>query len=105
MPQLTGTTPRVSIVRSRKSAALRVGVVTARVLPNSPAAEAGIRPFNAQSGDLGDVIVAVNGRPVASLPSFASELDRVGVDQTAELTVIRDGKERRVRVRVVDMGR
>ena len=32
MPQLTGMTPLMSIVASRKSAALRVGVVTARVM-------------------------------------------------------------------------
>ena len=32
MPQLTGMTPWMSIVASRKSAALRVGVVTARVM-------------------------------------------------------------------------
>ena len=34
MPQLTGMTPVMSIVDSRKSAALRVGVVTARVRSN-----------------------------------------------------------------------
>ena len=34
MPQLIGMTPWMSIVASRKSAALRVGVVTARVMPN-----------------------------------------------------------------------
>jgi hypothetical protein len=27
----------------------------------------------------------------------------VGIDQAAELTVIRDGKERRVKVRVIDV--
>jgi S1-C subfamily serine protease len=49
------------------------------------------------------VIVAVNGRAVPSLPTFASELDRVGIGREAELTVIRDGKERRVKVKVVDV--
>ena len=34
MPQLIGMTPVMSIVDSRKSAALRVGVVTARVMSN-----------------------------------------------------------------------
>ena len=47
----------------------------------------------------------MNGRPVESLPTFAAELDRVGVDNLAELTVIRDGKERRVKVKVIDLGR
>jgi 2-alkenal reductase len=79
-----------------------VGVVIARVIPNSPAAQAGLKAYDQRTGNAGDVIVAVDGRAVESLPAFAAELDRVGVDRTAELTVLRDGKERRVRVRVVD---
>jgi 2-alkenal reductase len=81
------------------------GVVIARVNRNSPAQQAGLRAVDREGRSLGDVIVAVNGRPVDSLPAFAVELDRVGVDNTAELTVIRDGKERRVKVKVVDLGR
>ena len=80
-----------------------VGVVIARIQPGSPAAQAGLKAFDERSGSLGDVIVAVNGRPVESLPSFASELDRVGIDNVAELSVIRDGKERRVKVKVIDL--
>ena len=82
-----------------------VGVVTARIVPGSPAALAGLKPYDHASGNLGDVIVAVDGRVVESLPAFAAELDRVGIGQQAELTVIRDGKERRVKVRVIDLGR
>jgi 2-alkenal reductase len=41
---------------------------------------------------------------VQSVTGFASELDRIGVDNVAELTVVRDGKERKVPVRVVDVG-
>jgi 2-alkenal reductase len=84
------------------------GVVIASVNRGSPAAEAGLKSVEAQGDrvrNLGDVIVAVNGRPVESLPAFAAELDRVGINNAAELTVIRDGKERRVKVKVVDLGR
>ena len=81
------------------------GVVISRVTPGSPAAQAGLQPYDRQSGHVGDVIVAVNGRPVQSLPTFASELDRVGIGREAELTLIHDGKERRVKVRVIDTGR
>ena len=80
-----------------------VGVVIARIQPGSPAAQAGLQPFDQRGNSLGDVIVAVNGRAVESLPAFAAELDRVGIDHVAELTVIRDGKERRVRVKVIDL--
>jgi len=81
------------------------GVVIFAVSKGSPAAAAGLKAFEQNTRSLGDVIVAVNGRPVETLPTFAAELDRVGVDNLAELTVIRDGKERRVKVKVVDLGK
>ena len=81
-----------------------VGVVIAGVVPNSPAAAAGLKPFDRRTGTLGDVIVAVDNRAVESLPAFAAELDRVGIGREAELTVVRDGKERRVKVKVIDGG-
>ncbi|HET7730316.1 MAG TPA: trypsin-like peptidase domain-containing protein [Usitatibacter sp.] len=110
VPQLIAhgraATPGIGIVPFHPDLVARagiVGVVIARVQPNSPAAEAGLKPFDQRTGTVGDVIVAVNGRVVESLQAFAAELDRVGVDKVAELTVIRDGKERRVKVRVVDV--
>jgi 2-alkenal reductase len=81
------------------------GVVIRSVSRGSPAAQAGLRPLNERSGDLGDVIVGVNGRRIETLSTFVAELDRTGIDSTAELTVLRDGKERRVPVRVVDLRR
>ena len=81
------------------------GVVIAQVLANTPAAQAGLKPYDRRTGDLGDVIVAVNGRPVESLPTLGAELDRVGVGQVAELTVVRTGEERRVKVKVIDARR
>jgi 2-alkenal reductase len=79
------------------------GVVIARVAPGSPAAQAGLRPLDGRSGDLGDVIVAVNGRRIDTLSTFVAELDRVGVDNTAEITVERDGRPRQLRLRVIDL--
>jgi 2-alkenal reductase len=112
VPQLIATgrapQPGIGIVPFHPDLVARAGltgVVSARVTPGSPAAKAGIKPFDPQTGNVGDVIVAVNGRPVQSLPTFASELDRVGIGRDAELTLIRDGKERRVKVRVIDLGR
>lgn len=79
------------------------GVVIRSVGRGTPAAEAGLRPVNRQTGDLGDVIVAVNDRRIESVSQFAAELDRIGVDSTVELTVVRDNRERKLRVRVVDL--
>ena len=78
------------------------GVVIEQVRARSPAAGAGLKPLTRRTGELGDVITAVNGREVESLSTFIAELDRVGIGNTAELTVIRDGKARRERVPVID---
>ena len=69
----------------------------------SPAASAGLVPYDPRTGDLGDVIVGVNGRAVATLSTFVGELERAGIDSTVELTVRRGDRERRVKVKVIDL--
>ena len=81
------------------------GVVVGEVGSGTPAAQAGLRPLDRRTGELGDVIVAVNGRRVATLSSFVAELDRVGIGNVSELTVLRDGREANLRVRVIDLVR
>lgn len=79
------------------------GVVLAEVTKGSPADRAGLRPLNRRSGDLGDVIIAVNGRETETLSQFVSELDRAGIDSTVELTLQRGREQRKVRVKVIDL--
>jgi len=81
------------------------GVVIAEVRRGTPAAEAGLRPMNQKTGDLGDVIVGVDGKRMETLATFIAELGRVGVDGTVELTVVRGEKERKVKVKVIEVGR
>ncbi len=81
------------------------GVVIDYVAPGTPAATAGFKGVDRQRGIPGDIITAVNGRRVESLPMFAAEIDRSGVDSSPELTVVRDGQERKLRVKVVDLTR
>jgi len=84
------------------------GVVLAQIDPRGPAGQAGLVPYNQRTGELGDVITAVNGRPTATLSVMMAELDRVGIDNQAELTVIRNAereRERRVKVKVIDLRR
>jgi 2-alkenal reductase len=98
--------PGIGIVPVRPDLVARAGisgVVIAQVTRGTPAAEAGLQPLNQRTGELGDVIVAVNGKPVDSVSQFAAELDRAGIGSNVELTVARGGKERRVRVRVIDL--
>ena len=78
------------------------GVVIDQVRPRSPAAIAGLKALVRRTGELGDVITAVNGHNVDSLSTFVAELDRVGIGNTAELTVKREGKVRKERVQVID---
>jgi 2-alkenal reductase len=79
------------------------GVVIESVRPGSPAAKAGLRAANPRSGDVGDVIVRVNGKVTETPSQFANELDRAGIGRDAELTVVRKGREQRVGVRIVDL--
>lgn len=79
------------------------GVVIAQVVPNSPAAAAGLIGLDRQRGRLGDVITQVNGKNVSSLAEIARELDAIGIGKRAELTVQRDGRTRKVRVEIADI--
>src|SRR2546425_416346 len=79
------------------------GVVIAEVRGGTPAAQAGLKPLDRKSGNLGDIIVAVNGKPVETLSSFVAELDRAGIGSTVDLTVVRDDKPRHVKVQVIDL--
>jgi 2-alkenal reductase len=79
------------------------GVVIAEVARGTPAAVAGLQAMNRRSGDLGDVIVAVNGRAIETLSTFVAELDRAGIDASVDLTVRRGDRERKVRVKVIDL--
>ncbi len=82
------------------------GVVLAQIDAGSPAAKAGLKPYDPKTGNLGDIIVAVNGKRVESLTSFVGEIDRAGIDAVAELTVLRNGQEQRVvKVNIIDLRR
>lgn len=81
------------------------GVVVGTVLKGSPAADAGLKALVRRTGEMGDVITAVNGRPVETLSTFVAELDRVGIGNTAELTIVRDEKERKEKIKVIDTNR
>ena len=61
------------------------GAIVAQVQPDSPAARAQVRT--------GDVIVAVNGKPVASVRDLPRMIARIKAGETAKLAVWRDGAE------------
>jgi 2-alkenal reductase len=78
------------------------GVVIQAVRPGSAAAQAGLVGIDDQ-GRLGDVIVAAEGKPVATTADLAAVLERVRIGNRVRLTVTRGGTRREVSVTVQDI--
>lgn len=67
------------------------GIVILKVLPNTPAARAGLRP--------GDVIVSVNGETVENVGQIQQQVDATGINNTMQITVNRNGNTQQLTVR------
>jgi 2-alkenal reductase len=101
-------TPGIGIVAASEAAATHAGVegvAIVRTVAGSSAERAGLRGVDPSSGQLGDVIVSVNGKPVHRLADLIDEIERVGVGQRVTLEIKRDGQARSVDVEVMDIGR
>jgi 2-alkenal reductase len=79
------------------------GVIVAEVVPDSPADRAGLRGIDYQRGSIGDVIVAVNGEEVNTLPDLVRLLEEVGIGNEAALTIRRNGETLDVTLPVFDI--
>ena len=94
----------IAIVDEETSARLGLpGIVITEVFPSSAAAGPGLVGLDRRSGRLGDVITEVNGRSVQTIAEFAAALDEAGIGNEIDLTVLRNGRERTVRLRVTDI--
>jgi S1-C subfamily serine protease len=80
------------------------GVIVVAVQPNGPADRAGLKGVDRVARELGDVIVAVNGKRVQTTSELTNALDAIGVGKQATLTVSRSGRQRKVSVTLADMG-
>ncbi len=79
------------------------GVLILNVPRGSAAAKAGLRGTMRGVGgrpELGDVIVAVEGKPIETLNDLYKRLDPHAVGDTVEITILREGNERRVRIKL-----
>ncbi|RIY42350.1 trypsin-like peptidase domain-containing protein [Neopusillimonas maritima] len=74
------------------SLAAQEGVIVARIVPQSPAAEAGLR--------VGDIIREINGETVTNTAGFLSQIARVEPGAQAMLRILRGGKARRIEMQV-----
>jgi S1-C subfamily serine protease len=96
-----GVTP----LPDRFAARLRVeGVIVQSVADGTPADSAGLVgiTFNRRRRPvLGDVIIAVNGKPVSSTDDLSYILEDAGVGAEVRLTLVRDRRQREVTVRLV----
>ena len=101
-------TPGIGIVAGNEDLAARLGVdgvVVVRTVPGSAAERAGLHGVNMQSGQLGDVIVAADGKPVHRLADLTDELEQLGVGKAVNLTLDREGDKTAVSLQVADIGK
>ncbi|HEX4918518.1 MAG TPA: trypsin-like peptidase domain-containing protein [Limnobacter sp.] len=110
VPQLIerGTLPRpgIGIAVADEAMARRLGIRGVAVMgvePGSPADQAGLLPFDLQAGVVGDIIIAVDRKPVANVLQLSKALEAVGVGGTVQLLVMRGDNTREVAVRVIDL--
>jgi S1-C subfamily serine protease len=78
---------------------VKKGALIIRAFKGSPAARAGLRPTRRdRSGDiiLGDVIIAVNDRPVVKANDLFDILESFKIGDTVTLTIVRDEEEMKV---------
>jgi S1-C subfamily serine protease len=89
------------ISRRLLSNANYAGIVVLQVVSGSPADRAGIKPAQSNGGrrvTLGDVIVAIDGKPVKSANELVSALDKHETSDKVTLTVRRGQESRDVTV-------
>ena len=71
------------------------GILIGRVIPDSPAANAGIR--------IGDVIVAIDGKPISTGEELLNIVENSGVGQNLQLKVRRGNRTQQITLRTADM--
>jgi 2-alkenal reductase len=79
-------------------------VVVFQVAPGSPAARAGLTGVSRSTGTVSDIIVEADGGRVRRLPDLIEAIEKVGVGQAIEITALHDGRTRKVRIEIVDIG-
>jgi 2-alkenal reductase len=103
-----GRVPRagIGVVIAAEDEAARLGAegaVIVQVAPNTPAARVGLRAFDQENRRFGDVIAAIDGRPVRNVPDLSAAFERAGVGNRATLELRRDGQRMLVSVEIVDL--
>ncbi|NCJ05498.1 PDZ domain-containing protein [Synechococcales cyanobacterium C] len=100
--QMTTLTPQIAQENNRNPNALVQlpevnGVVVMQVLPNTPAARAGLRR--------GDVITAIDGEPVTNAGHMQEIVENAGLEQQLQITVRRRDRTQQINVRTAELNR
>ncbi len=110
VPQLIskGKIPRpgigIVVLSEEQAAGLGiVGVVINSVMPGSAADQAGLTGIDYRNRLLGDVITAVEDKPVTNLAEFVHAMQQFEIGQNIRLRVQRGDREREVLVQVMDI--
>ncbi|MCU0313204.1 MAG: trypsin-like peptidase domain-containing protein [Solirubrobacteraceae bacterium] len=74
------------------------GALVRSVVAGGPAARAGLRAASKTSGEGGDVIVAVNGRPVSTPEDVAAGISSSKPGDRVSVVVIRDGRRQTLEI-------
>jgi len=98
--------PGIGIIAADEAATAQLGitgVVIAAVVPDTPAARAGLKGIDQETGRLGDVITGIDDRPVRRLPDLTDRLEEVGIGKPVTLALLRSGGTDKVQVEVADL--
>lgn len=94
-------TPQVA-----KRLGIEKGILIAKILPNTPAAQIGLRVTQRNSWGqmvLGDVILAVNGHTVTTYGALYNLLTKIQVGEKIKLTIRRDGRQTTLVMNTIDI--
>jgi len=100
-------TPGIGIIAASEALTAQAGlegVVIVRAISGSPAERVGLQGVDTRTGTIGDIIVAVGDQSVRNLSDLTRALEKVQLPGKAELTVVRNGVQRKVAIDVVDVG-
>ncbi len=110
VPQLIakGKVPRpgIGIMIAEENMAIRLGLgglVVADVAAGGSAQRAGLVGIDRRSGRLGDIITHAEGKRLETIADFVQILEDVGIGEQIELTVSRDGRQRTIKLPVIDI--